>query len=99
MAAGFQAKIADELMDADLSRLTKVIPCGDNTIRRRFAVEYLVIPGIQYTSISHKKKDECEEVKTIPEFLQFFCDNTVTVAQTNLYFTTTGHLSLQFDAL
>ena len=51
------------LTDADLSKVAaKVVPCGDATIRRRFAVEYLDIPCKEFTKISWNKRDNCEEV-------------------------------------
>ena len=51
------------LTDADLSKVAaKVLPCGDATIRRRFAVEYLDIPYKEFTKISWNKRDNCEEV-------------------------------------
>ena len=51
------------LTDADLSKVAaKVVPCGDATIRRRFAIEYLDIPYKEFTKISWNKRDNCEEV-------------------------------------
>ena len=51
------------LTDADLSKVAaKVIPCGDATIRRRFALEYLDIPYKEFAKICWSKRDNCEEV-------------------------------------
>ena len=51
------------LTDADLSKVAaKVIPCGDPTIRRRFAIEYLEIPYKEFTKISWNNRDNCEEI-------------------------------------
>ena len=51
------------LTDADLSKVAaKVVPCGDPTIRRRFAIEYLDIPYKEFTKISWNNRDNCEEV-------------------------------------
>ena len=51
------------LTDADLSRVAaKVIPCGDSTIRRRFAIEYLDIDHNEFKKIAYNQRDNCEEI-------------------------------------
>ena len=51
------------LTDADLSKVAaKVIPCGDTTIRRRFAIEYLGIDYNNFKKIAYDHRDSCEEI-------------------------------------
>ena len=52
-----------QLTDADISRVAaKVIPCGDTTIRRRFAIECLDIEHNEFRRITYNQRDNCEEV-------------------------------------
>ena len=68
------------LTDADLSKVAaKVVPCGDATIRRRFAIEYLDIPYKEFTKISWNKRDNCEEV--VFECLVKWRDKRIKVGQ------------------
>ena len=68
------------LTDADLSKVAaKVVPCGDATIRRRFALEYLDIPYKEFTKICWNKRDNCEEI--VFECLVKWRDKRIEVGQ------------------
>ena len=51
------------LTDTDLSKVAaKVIPCGDTTIRRRFAIEFLNLDHNTFKKITYNQRDNCEEI-------------------------------------
>ena len=51
------------LTDTDLSKVAaKVIPCGDTTIRRRFAIEFLNLDQNTFRKITYDQRDNCEEI-------------------------------------
>ena len=51
------------LTDTDLSKVAaKVIPCGDTTIRRRFAMEFLNLDHNTFKKIAYNQRDNCEEI-------------------------------------
>ena len=51
------------MSDAVLSQVAaRIIPCGNSTVRRRFALEYLDINHKEYEKISHDPREQCEEI-------------------------------------
>ena len=51
------------MSDAVLSQVAaRIIPCGNSTVRRRFAIEYLDIDHNEYEKISHDQREQCEEI-------------------------------------